>query len=35
MIEIFEIDAAFETEAMPKRIIDETLRAWNRRRGLT
>ena len=35
MIEIFEIDAVFETEAMPKRIIDETLRAWNRRRGLT
>lgn len=34
MMEVFEIDAVFESDAMPKRIIDETLRAWRKRRGL-
>ena len=33
MTEIFEVDAVFETDAMPKRIINETLRAWRRRAG--
>jgi tetraacyldisaccharide 4'-kinase len=32
--EILEIDAVFEMEAMPRRIIEDTLRAWRKRREL-
>jgi tetraacyldisaccharide 4'-kinase len=31
MTETFEIDAVFDSDAVPRRIIDETLRAWRRR----
>jgi len=33
MTEVFEVDAVFETDQMPKRIVNETLRVWRSRAG--